>query len=139
MNDVQYQYIVPKSQGKYFAFLALRRAARLLRGVQFYNRVLSDVRALPGVRMALGAGSADILAMVLRESLRMAAVGLALGLAFAYAAGRGMQSLLAGLSAADLPTFAAAGALAAVMTLIGSLLPALRAVRVNPTTVMRTE
>lgn len=89
--------------------------------------------------MALGAGSADTLAMVLRESLRMAAVGLALGLAFAYAAGRGMQSLLAGLSAADLPTFAAAGALAAVMTLIGSLLPALRAVSVNPTTVMRTE
>ena len=57
----------------------------------------------------------------------------------AYAAARGMKALLAGLSPADPPTFVVAAALVLAMTLVGSLLPALRAVRVNPTTVMRTE
>jgi ABC-type lipoprotein release transport system permease subunit len=57
----------------------------------------------------------------------------------AYAAGRAMQALLAGIHPADAATFLSAVVLAVVMTLAGSLLPALRAVRVNPMTVIRAE
>jgi len=92
-----------------------------------------------GVRIALGARSADILAMVLHEALRMAAVGLALGLALAYAAGRGMEALLFGVRPADAATFLGAVVLCALMTLLGSLRPALRAVRLDPIEVMRAE
>jgi predicted permease len=120
-----------------FAGVAFLLAAVGLHGVLSFA-VASRTQEI-GVRMALGAGSSEILRMVLNESVRMAAVGLGLGLVVAYIAGRGLQSLLAGLSAADLPTFAAAFGLSAVMTVIGSLLPAIRAVRVNPMTVMRTE
>jgi predicted permease len=92
-----------------------------------------------GVRIALGARSADILSMVLREALQMAAVGLVLGLVLAYTAGRGMEALLAGVRPADAATLLAATGLAALMTLAGSLAPAVRAVRVNPNVVMRSE
>ena len=61
------------------------------------------------------------------------------GLTSRWGAGQAMQALLAGLSPADLPTSLAALLLVALMTLGGSLLPALRAARVNPMTVMRTE
>ena len=91
------------------------------------------------MRIALGARSADILSIVLREALTMAAAGLVLGLALAYAAGRGMEALLAGVRPADAATFLAAIGLSAVMALVGSLLPALRAVRVDPIAVMRAE
>jgi predicted permease len=92
-----------------------------------------------GVRIALGARSADILDTVLREALQMAGLGLLMGLALAYATGRGLQALLAGVGPGDAPTFLVAVGLCALMTLAGSLLPALRAVRVDPVAVMRTE
>jgi putative ABC transport system permease protein len=92
-----------------------------------------------GVRIALGARSAHILSMVLREALQMAAVGLVLGLVLAYTAGRAMEALLAGVRPADAATFLAATGLSALMTLAGSLLPAVRAVHVNPIVVMRSE
>jgi predicted permease len=92
-----------------------------------------------GVRIALGARSADILSMVLREALQMAAAGLGLGLVLAYAAGRGMEALLAGVRPADIGTLLSAIGLSVLMTLLGSLLPALRAMRVNPIEVMRSE
>ena len=76
---------------------------------------------------------------LLREALQMAGLGLVLGLALAYATGRGLQALLAGVGPGDAPTFLVAVGLCALMTLAGSLLPALRAVRVDPVAVMRTE
>ena len=57
----------------------------------------------------------------------------------AYAAGRAMQSLLFGVEPGDAATFAAAGVLCLLMTLAGSLMPVLRAVRVEPATVFRGE
>jgi len=56
----------------------------------------------------------------------------------AWAAGRAMEALLAGVRPSDLPTYATAVGLVVLMTLTGSLLPALRAVRVDPTTALRT-
>jgi putative ABC transport system permease protein len=92
-----------------------------------------------GVRMALGARSGDILAMVLRRSVLLAAAGLIPGVALAYAAGRSMEALLAGVKPADAPTLLAAVALVVVMMIVGSLMPTLRALRVNPITAIRAE
>lgn len=92
-----------------------------------------------GLRIALGARRADVLRMILREGVVLAALGSAIGMGLAYAAGRAMQSLLAGVGPADLVTFGAAAALAVAMTISGSVLPALRALRVDPATALRAE
>jgi predicted permease len=121
---------------------AFAAVAALLAAIGLHGLLSFAVRSRAqeiGVRIALGARSADILAMVLREALRMAAIGLVLGLLLAYTAGRGMEALLAGVRPADAATLLAATALSALMTLAGSLPPAVRAVRVNPIEVMRSE
>jgi len=89
--------------------------------------------------MALGATRSDILAMVMREGIVLAAIGIAVGAAVAFAAGLQIRALLAGIPPADALTFAGAVALALLMTLAGSLLPAIRAVRVAPTVAIRVE
>jgi predicted permease len=120
-----------------FAAVALLLAAVGLHGLLSFA-VSSRAQEI-GVRIALGARSAHILSMVLRESLQMAAVGLVLGLVLAYTAGRGMEALLAGVRPADAATLLAATGLSALMTLAGSLLPAVRAMHVDPIEVMRSE
>jgi len=65
--------------------------------------------------------------------------GVVPGLVIAYVAGRAMQSLLAGVQPADRMTFIVAGTLCALMTVLGSLLPTLRAARVDPATAFRAE
>jgi predicted permease len=92
-----------------------------------------------GVRMALGARAEDVLAMVLRQGALLAAAGIVPGVAIAYAAGRVMAALLAGLNPADAATFLAAVGLCLLATMAGTLWPALRAVRVDPITVIRKE
>jgi len=77
--------------------------------------------------------------MILRRGALLAVAGLLPGLALAYIAARLLQSLLAGVRPADALTFSTAAALCLITTLLGSLLPALRAVRTDPTTVMRAE
>jgi predicted permease len=120
-----------------FAAVALLLAAVGLHGLLSFA-VRSRAPEI-GVRIALGARSADILSMVLGEALRMAVVGVALGIPLAYSAGRSMEALLAGVRPTDAATFVTATTLCALMTLAGSLLPAIRAVRVNPIEVMRAE
>jgi putative ABC transport system permease protein len=92
-----------------------------------------------GVRIALGARSGNILTMVLQQGMLLSVAGLLPEVALAYAAGRAMESLLAGVKPADTVTFMSAVGLCLVMSLVGSLLPALRAVRVDPLTVIRSE
>ena len=89
-----------------------------------------------GVRMALGARSGDILTLVVKQGVILAGAGVLLGAALAYVAARMMEALLAGVRPGDSATFAAAVGLCAVMTLAGSLIPALRAIRVDPLTAM---
>ena len=91
------------------------------------------------VRIALGAQSRAIVRMVLRQGVLLAAAGVLPGAALAYAAGRAMQALLAGVQPGDAPTFLAAAGLCVLMTISGCLFPALRAVRVNPITAIRAE
>jgi predicted permease len=92
-----------------------------------------------GVRMALGAQSGDILHMVVMRSVWLALAGVVPGIALAYATGRWMQALLFGVTPADPVTFGAVGALAVLMTIVGSLVPTLRALRVDPITALRAE
>jgi putative ABC transport system permease protein len=120
-----------------FAAAAFLLAAIGIHGLLAYT-VSARSREI-GVRIALGAKSRDILRMVLGRSAVMAVIGVWIGAAVAYAAGRSMQTLLFGVEPANPVIFAAAIALAAVMTMAGSILPAWRAVRVDPITVTRAE
>jgi ABC-type antimicrobial peptide transport system permease subunit len=92
-----------------------------------------------GVRVALGARPGDILGMVLRHGALLAIAGVIPGLVLAYAAAHAMQALLAGVEPGDAASFLSAAALSVAMTLAGALLPAVRAVRVDPISVMRAE
>ncbi len=77
--------------------------------------------------------------MVLSRGALLAAAGVIPGIAIAYAAGRMMEALLAGIQPGDSATFLTAVALAVVMTMAGCLLPTLRALRVDPITAIRSE
>jgi putative ABC transport system permease protein len=92
-----------------------------------------------GVRIALGAQPGEIVKMILRQGGLLAVAGVLPGIALAYAAGRAMEGLLAGVQPGDAPTFASAIGLCLLMTVLGSLLPALRAVRIDPITAIRSE
>jgi ABC-type antimicrobial peptide transport system permease subunit len=92
-----------------------------------------------GVRMALGAQSSDILGMVMQRCAWLTVAGVVPGIALAYAAGRSMEALLAGVKPADAPTLVSAVTLVVAMMAIGSLMPTLRALRVNPITAIREE
>jgi putative ABC transport system permease protein len=92
-----------------------------------------------GVRMALGAQRSSIVAMVLGSATRLAAAGIGIGAALAYVAARNIQALLAGVNPSDAATYAAAIAICIAMALAGALVPALRAVAVDPARVVRTE
>lgn len=89
--------------------------------------------------MALGAQRVGVIGMVLRESMLMVAIGVALGLAGAVAAGRLLATVLFGLSATDVWTMAAAVALILAVSLAAGYLPARRASRVDPMTALRYE
>jgi putative ABC transport system permease protein len=92
-----------------------------------------------GLRMALGARSSELVAMVLGRGLRLAVLGVTLGAVVAIAAGRALQAVLAGVSPTDPAVYAGAITLAILMTLLGCLVPSVRAVRVDPIEAIRTE
>lgn len=120
-----------------FALVAFLLAAIGIHGLLSF--AVSNRTQEIGVRIALGAQRSDILGMVMRDGIVLAAIGIIVGVAFAYGAGRQLQSLLAGVHPGDAPTFLSAVVFCLVMTMAGSLIPALRAVRVDPTTAIRTE
>ncbi len=91
------------------------------------------------VRSALGARAGAIVGMVMRQSALLALGGIIPGIVLAWAAGRALQSLLAGIEPGDPLTFGSAIALCAVMTLAGSLVPVLRAIRIAPASALRGE
>jgi predicted permease len=92
-----------------------------------------------GIRMAIGAQRRDVLAMVLRGGLRLVVIGVALGLAGAFALTRVLQSLLFEVTAHDPLTFAGNAALLIAVATAACLLPALRATRVDPIVALRVE
>ncbi len=92
-----------------------------------------------GVRVALGATARDIVAMVVGRGALLVAAGTAAGLLLAAATTRFLAAFLFGVSPLDPATFAAVAATLAVVALAASLLPALRAVRVDPARALRAE
>jgi putative ABC transport system permease protein len=120
-----------------FAALALLLAGVGIHGLLSY--AVSQRTSEFGLRLALGARGGDLLGLVLRQGLRLAGAGGLLGLPLAYAAARGMEALLAGVRPGDPATFLAATLVALLTTLSGSLVPAVRALRVDPTSALRVE
>src|SRR5262249_35734527 len=92
-----------------------------------------------GVRMTLGAQRQEVLGMVLRESLSVAAIGLAAGIPASIAIGRTLRSMLYGLSPNDPLTFARALAGISVVTLAAAFFPARRAASIDPMRALRME
>ena len=92
-----------------------------------------------GVRMALGARSADVLRMVMSQGARMIAAGLVLGIAGALALGRVLASQIPEVAAVDPLVLAAAGLVLTVAALGASWLPARRAARVDPLQALRQD
>jgi putative ABC transport system permease protein len=90
-----------------------------------------------GLRIALGAQSRDILSMVLREGVMLAGIGTVVGLVFSYFAGRSMEALLAGVGPFDPLTVLVSCIVVVAITLTGSMVPAIRAMRTDPTLVIR--
>ncbi|MGH9664136.1 MAG: ABC transporter permease [Bryobacteraceae bacterium] len=120
-----------------FAALALALAAVGIYGVIGYTVVLRT-REL-GVRIAVGAQRADILRFVLRQSLALAAIGIALGAASAAAVTRVLRSLLFEVSPLDPTTFLLVSLVLAAVAVAAALTPAYRAARVDPIIVLRYE
>ncbi|HSY32224.1 MAG TPA: ABC transporter permease [Verrucomicrobiae bacterium] len=92
-----------------------------------------------GIRMALGAAPRDILRMVLRQSVVIVGVGLAVGLAAAFAGTRVIASFIVGVRPTDAFTFVTVVALLAVVALVACWIPARRATRVSPLVALRYE
>jgi predicted permease len=92
-----------------------------------------------GIRMALGARPAVVIAMVLRESVAPVGVGLALGAAVAIAAARWVNALLFGVAPYDPRTIAGAASVFLTIAALAALVPALRASRIDPLGALRSE
>ncbi len=120
-----------------FAVVALLLASVGLYGV-LASLVTQRTQEI-GIRMALGAQRRDVLALVLREGARMVLLGVAIGLAAGLALSRYLSSLFFGVSPANASTYLEVGVLMLGIALIACLLPAWRAVRVNPMISLRYE
>lgn len=92
-----------------------------------------------GIRAALGATRADVLRLVLWDGLKPVALGLALGLVGAFILRRTLDRLVFGVTTSDPATFIALPVLLAVVAIIASLIPALRAARIDPMTALRVD
>ncbi len=120
-----------------FGALALLLAALGIYGVVAYS---ANQRTREfGIRMALGARPRDVRGQVLREGITLALGGLLLGAAGAMLVGRFLQALLFGVTANDLPTYLACAVILPAIALLACWLPANRAARRDPLTVLRAE
>jgi predicted permease len=120
-----------------FALLALTLSAIGIYGVLAYT-VTQRTREF-GIRMALGAGVSDVVGMVLGHGMRLAAIGLAAGVAGAFALTRLMSTLLFDVKPTDPLVFALVAAALLVVALAASLVPSLRVTRIRPATALRYE
>jgi putative ABC transport system permease protein len=120
-----------------FAIVALLLAALGVYGVMSFSVAQRGHEI--ALRMALGADRNRVVALVVREGLALASVGLLLGLIGAYFVGRGMQSTLFGVGKIDFSVFASVALLLLFAAVIACLIPARRAASVHPMQALRAE
>jgi putative ABC transport system permease protein len=120
-----------------FAALALGLAAIGVYGLLHYS--VSQRTQEIGIRMALGARAADVLCMVIGEGLMLAALGVAVGLLGALWVTEGLSSLLFGVTPTDPATFGVVALLLVAVAAVASLIPARRAIKVDPMVALRYE
>ena len=120
-----------------YGIIALILAAVGLYGVISYSvtRRTNEI----GIRMALGADPATVLKLVLRQGIRMIAGGVAIGLLGAFAGARIMASQLYGVTATDVPTYVAVTAILSSVGLLACLVPARRAIKLDPVKALKVE
>jgi ABC-type antimicrobial peptide transport system permease subunit len=118
-----------------FGALALLLAAVGLFSVISYN--VSQRSHELGVRMALGASARNVLSLVVREGMRIATIGTAVGVIVALLAGRYLAPLLYSVSSRDPATFVVVVATLLAVALLASVIPARRAMKVDPTQALR--
>jgi predicted permease len=116
-------------------------AALLLAAVGIYSVLSYIVRGRSrefGIRTALGARPSDVIRLVLSEGMWPTIIGIAAGTFAAVVSAQAMKSLVFGVSASDPLTFVAVGAVLAVVGLVASLVPAYRALRLDPVKALRS-
>jgi len=92
-----------------------------------------------GVRMALGAQTANVRSMILAQTIKLTVLGVAIGLAGAFVVARFLSSLLFGVGTHDPVTFLAVALLLILVAVVAAYLPARRAMRVDPIVALRYE
>jgi putative ABC transport system permease protein len=120
-----------------FGGIAAVLAAIGIYGIMAYS--VSERTREIGVRMALGAGSGNVLKMIMRHALVLISIGCVAGLAGSFALTRLISSGLYGVTATDPATYVGISALLIAVALIACLIPTVRAVRVDPTVALRYE
>jgi len=118
-----------------FAAIALLLAAIGIYGLMSYSveQRLQEI----GIRVALGASRADVLRLMVLQGMKLAAIGIVLGLGAAYGATRVLSTLLFGVRANDPYTFVAVAVMVAIVAMVASMVPARRAAGVAPSVSLR--
>ena len=117
-------------------------SALLLAAIGIYGLMAYSVEQRTqeiGIRLALGAASADVRRMIVVQGMRLAIVGVVIGLASAFGLARIISNLLYGVTARDPLVFIAVPLVLTTVALVGVWLPARRAIRVDPVTALRAE
>lgn len=135
-ETIAHQVLFARLAG-FFAVLAVVLVATGLYGVLAYR--VNNRTVEIGVRMAVGAQRGQVVWMVLRDSLRLTAIGTVIGIPFAALAGRALASSLYGVTPQDAGIFCFAVAGFAVVAAAASILPARRAANIDPLTALRSE